>query len=710
MRSSLLLLACFTLVLMSAGEADALDNAIGIHQVDTVWDFGYTGEGISIAVLDTGIDPNHVSLNDFDDDPATNDPKVIAFYDALDDSEDDGSGETYAYDDHGHGSHIAGIIAGTGVIDEGPMSSGEIPYRGVAPGANLVGVKVLDGGGSTSFEEVMRGIEWTMDNRVKYNIRVAYIGIGPFGEEFTQEQEERLVNLANRMVADGICVVIPAGNSAAYGTIDTLGAAKDVITVGATEDSRELAVYSSKGPTHKGQIKPNVAAIGSAVMSVEANSGDDYVSMSGTSMSAAIVAGISALVAESNPDLSPDEIRIILELTSEYRWLSYPVRPNNDYGWGFVNAADALDYAISFSSSTIVPSHSTHGPIDTVNYTKSETEGWNLTSSRYQVVVGTGIYFDLLNTDELVVCDLEIDFSEIVEGSDYCEENPYFFFEPGNFSFIVRMRINDDNESYSGVTLPFYLHINVVATYSDFTVYSNLSHNICNTTEITFTGVNNGNYQDTMQVRIANLQELEDAGFMLALPAKQYLIGSGSEQLIRVIIDSTGVEDTETDYPLTLNVSTTLQGDDTSAENTTIMKFIECQGGNEEDVNETVFPGKPTAIAGQDVNISPGGTVQFSGAGTDEDGIITKYEWDFDGDGVYEWSSNENGLTTFIFNNAGTYTATLRVTDDSGKTATDSLTVTVKSPEVEEESRLPSLSLAASLAAVAVIALRRRPE
>ena len=150
MRSSLLLLACFTLVLMSAGEADALDNAIGIHQVDTVWDFGYTGEGISIAVLDTGIDPNHVSLNDFDDDPATIDPKVIAFYDALDDSEDDGSGETYAYDDHGHGSHIAGIIAGTGVIDEGPMSSGEIPYRGVAPGANLVGVKVLDGGGSTN--------------------------------------------------------------------------------------------------------------------------------------------------------------------------------------------------------------------------------------------------------------------------------------------------------------------------------------------------------------------------------------------------------------------------------------------------------------------------------------------------------------------------------------------------------------------------------
>jgi PKD repeat protein len=137
------------------------------------------------------------------------------------------------------------------------------------------------------------------------------------------------------------------------------------------------------------------------------------------------------------------------------------------------------------------------------------------------------------------------------------------------------------------------------------------------------------------------------------------------------------------------------------------MKFVECQGGDEGDGNETVFPGKPTAIAGQDVSISPGGTVQFSGAGTDEDGIITKYEWDFDGDGVYEWSSNENGLTTFIFNNAGTYTATLRVTDNEGNTATDSLTVTVKSPE-EEEGGLPSLSLLAVVTILGIVSILRR--
>ena len=80
---------------------------------------------------------------------------------------------------------------------------------------------------------------------------------------------------------------------------------------------------------------------------------------------------------------------------------------------------------------------------------------------------------------------------------------------------------------------------------------------------------------------------------------------------------------------------------------------------------------------------------------------------DFDGDGVYEWSSNENGLTTFIFNNAGTYTATLRVTDDDGMTATDSLTVTVKSPE-EEEGRLPSLSLLAVVTMLGIVSILRR--
>ncbi len=370
-----------------------LDNAIGIHHADTVWDLGYTGEGISIAIIDTGIDPLHVGLNDFDDDPTTNDPKVVAFYDALDGSGDDGSGETEPYDDQGHGSHCAGISAGTGAIEEGPLSDGATPYRGIAPDAWLVGVKVLDSGGSGSFAEVMKGMEWTIDNKIKYNIRAASMSLGGVWLiELTQEQEERITHLANEMVAAGISLMIAAGNSAGYGTIGTPGAAKDVITVGSTEDSKDLAVYSSKGPTHEGQIKPNVAAIGSAVMSVEANSGNGYASYSGTSMATPMVAGMAALLLQANPDLQPLMIRTILESTSEYKFLTHPVRPNNDYGWGFVLMDTALEEAIQYDASLSI---NISADTSVIYYEGNETDGGNDTASRFYVRENENLYFDV---------------------------------------------------------------------------------------------------------------------------------------------------------------------------------------------------------------------------------------------------------------------------------------------------------------------------
>ena len=370
-----------------------LDNAIGIHHADTVWDLGYTGEGISIAIIDTGIDPLHVGLNDFDDDPTTNDPKVVAFYDALDGSGDDGSGETEPYDDQGHGSHCAGISAGTGAVEEGPLSDGATPYRGIAPDAWLVGVKVLDSGGSGSFAEVMKGMEWTIDNKIKYNIRAASMSLGGVWLiELTQEQEERITHLANEMVAAGISIMIAAGNSAGYGTIGTPGAAKDVITVGSTEDSKDLAVYSSKGPTHEGQIKPNVAAIGSAVMSVEANSGNGYASYSGTSMATPMVAGMAALLLQANPDLQPLMIRTILESTSEFKFLTHPVRPNNDYGWGFVLMDAALDEAIQYDASLSI---NISADTSVIYYEGNETDGGNDTASRFYVRENENLYFDV---------------------------------------------------------------------------------------------------------------------------------------------------------------------------------------------------------------------------------------------------------------------------------------------------------------------------
>jgi WD40 repeat protein len=132
----------------------------------------------------------------------------------------------------------------------------------------------------------------------------------------------------------------------------------------------------------------------------------------------------------------------------------------------------------------------------------------------------------------------------------------------------------------------------------------------------------------------------------------------------------------------------------------------------------------PVAIAGQDSTGTPGVPLQFSGAGTDEDGTIAKYEWDFDGDGVFEWSSTENGRELNIYNNEETYTATLRVTDNDGFTDTDTVEVTISEKKIqiddegnvtvtdaeEDEEGIPTLSVITTMAAVAVMALRRRSE
>ena len=118
----------------------------------------------------------------------------------------------------------------------------------------------------------------------------------------------------------------------------------------------------------------------------------------------------------------------------------------------------------------------------------------------------------------------------------------------------------------------------------------------------------------------------------------------------------------------------------------------------------------PIAHSGEDITVKPGDTVQFAGAGTDEDGEISKYEWDLNGDGIFEFKSENTGLTTFIYNNEGTFTVTLRVTDNDGNTATDEMIVNVEAPKTIEpdEGFLPSISLFTAICAIAIIAFRRR--
>ena len=342
-------------------------DAAVIHEVDLAQQqTGYDGSGVTVAVIDTGIDSTHAGLDDLDDDDSTHDPKVIGFYDPVNNPDKTNGTEIQAYDDQGHGSHCAGTVAGTGAPT--------FEHPGMAPQAYLVGVKVLDAGGSGSFATVMAGMEWTVDNRFKFNIRAASMSLGGPGPiEWTSSEEDSVNRYANEMVRAGITMLIAAGNSFASAQIGTPGSAEDVITVGALDKNTAIAVYSSQGPTEEGRVKPNIAFVGSDVMSVQHNSGDGYVAFSGTSMATPGVAGTVALMLQANPDLSPFDVRNILQETATYRQCHYMLanepcvedqipknRQNNVYGHGHVEALAAVmeaaqrDYAFDTSRSLVV--------------------------------------------------------------------------------------------------------------------------------------------------------------------------------------------------------------------------------------------------------------------------------------------------------------------------------------------------------------------
>ena len=324
-------------------------DAAVVHEVDLAQqETGYDGSGVTVAVIDTGIDSLHVGLDDLDDDNNTHDPKVIAFYDPVNNPDKTNGTEIQAYDDQGHGTHCAGTVAGTGAPT--------YEHPGMAPQAYLVGVKVLDAGGSGSFSVVMAGMQWTVDYRYEYNIRAASMSLGGPGPiEWTSDEEDSVNRFANEMVRAGISMLIAAGNSAAPATIGTPGGAEDVITVGALNKNTAIAEYSSQGPTEEGRVKPNVAFVGSDVMSAQHNSGDGYVAFSGTSMATPGVAGTVALMLQANPDLSPFDVRNILQETATYRECHYMFanepcledgipknRQNNVYGHGHVEALAAV--------------------------------------------------------------------------------------------------------------------------------------------------------------------------------------------------------------------------------------------------------------------------------------------------------------------------------------------------------------------------------
>ncbi len=292
-------------------------RASSLYSPNTAEDLGLTGLGVNICIVDSGIDDTiHESLKG----------KFVAGFNALTDTIENPD------DDNGHGTHVAGIALGKG---GGPSRT----YAGIAPAAGLIDVKVLDSSGKGTVADVIQGIDFCKFYKDTYNVDVLSTSVVTPG--FHSAGDDIISQAVNSAVDSGLVVAACAGNDGpAANTITSPGAADKAITVGNLNDNGSIdrsddaiSSSSSRGPRiddgdfdlHD-EMKPEITAIGSNIISAQFNSETGYITSSGCSMATPAVAGLAALLMEFNPQATPDKVK---------NWLVESVEDKGDSGGVF---------------------------------------------------------------------------------------------------------------------------------------------------------------------------------------------------------------------------------------------------------------------------------------------------------------------------------------------------------------------------------------
>ncbi len=269
-----------------------LDVSVPLIAAPSVWQAGITGNGIKVGIVDTGIDPNHPDFAG----------RIVQMKDFT------GQGPN---DNHGHGSHVAGIVGGSGAASGGK-------YKGVAPECVYYTAKVLRGDGSGNTSDVMAGVEWV----VQQGVQVINLSLGSDG---ACDGTDALSVTCDAAMDRGVAVCIAGGNAGpGASTVGSPGCANKVITIGATTKSDQVADFSSRGPTSDNRIKPDLCFPGGSIVSCRASGTSmgtpvdaSYTQASGTSMATPHAAGACALLLQAKPGLSPQQIKDILMSTTK---------------------------------------------------------------------------------------------------------------------------------------------------------------------------------------------------------------------------------------------------------------------------------------------------------------------------------------------------------------------------------------------------------
>lgn len=269
------------------------------------------GEGVCIAILDSGIS-NHPDFGG----------RVAGWYDAI-------NGRSIPYDDNGHGTHVAGIAAGNGLLSYGT-------YCGMAPAAKIVSVKILNQYGEGMIPHIISGINWVKRNHNKYGINIVNISVGTTDERRFNEYSD-FVKKVNELWDMGIVVVASAGNKGPEPySISAPGNSRKIITVGYYSKHSS----SSVGPTSLCIKKPDVVTPGHQITSCcyEFAAHKPYTKKSGTSMATPVVSGSIALLLSKYPVLTPKDVKLRLKNSCTDLHL-----PHGSQGWGLLNVEKLLN-------------------------------------------------------------------------------------------------------------------------------------------------------------------------------------------------------------------------------------------------------------------------------------------------------------------------------------------------------------------------------
>ncbi len=276
---------------------------------------GFLGQGIGIACLDTGITPNHPDFTI----PSR---RIIGFYDAIYHKE-------FPYDDNGHGTHVAGILCGSGAASKGR-------YKGIAPESYLSVIKILNHQGDGYTEDFENCINWLLNNKSRLGIRIINISmVSESGYDF--DEDSHFVKQVEKLWDAGLIVVAAAGNGGPRpGSIGAPGNSRKIITVGSSD---KASMCAGTGPTRACIKKPDIVAPGSGITSCSLpNRYRFYTQKSGTSMSTPIVSGAIALLLSKYPGMSNLDVKIRLKDTAIDLG-----RPHEKQGWGMIDVKRLLE-------------------------------------------------------------------------------------------------------------------------------------------------------------------------------------------------------------------------------------------------------------------------------------------------------------------------------------------------------------------------------